>query len=138
MVPYEKNEQFTGRVGLLRELRTMLCEYAPKQYNHRVALYGMGGVGKTQTAIAYVHEYKAQYDRIYWISAAVEASLLSGFQEIASRSGITSSNDTDAKGVAQKVLAWLRQQENWLLVIDNLDNIELIDNYLPERSPTKH
>src|SRR5271156_6813719 len=108
MVPYEKNEQFMCRETLLLNLHTMLSEVSPNEYNHRVALYGMGGVGKTQTAIAYVYAYQSEYDRIYWISAATEASLLSGFRDIAVRSRcIASVEGLGAQDIAGRVLAWL-------------------------------
>lgn len=53
MVPYEENVHFTGREKLLATLCTMLCETSSKQWDHRVALYGLGGVGKTQLALRY-------------------------------------------------------------------------------------
>src|SRR5277367_243136 len=139
LVPYDKNEQFTGRTNVLRQLREMLCEVVPKQQSHRVALHGMGGIGKTQIAIAYAHEYKDQYNCTFWISAASEATLHAGFRDIAIMSGCVSSPEVlDAKVLVAKVLQWFRIKDNWLLVIDNLDYIELIDGYLPDRSPTKH
>ena len=139
MVPYDKNEQFTGRNNLLQTLEEMLSEVVPRQYNHRVALYGMGGVGKTQTAIAYVYANQDKYDRIYWISAASEATLLSGFQEIGSRTGCAPANaNSDPKEVATIVRAWLQTQDNWLVVIDNLDQIDIIKDYLPDRGSRKH
>src|SRR5271168_2761421 len=112
MVPYDKNEQFTGRTDLLQTVEDMLSEVVLRQYNHRVALYGMGGVGKTQTAIAYVYASRDKYDRIYWISAATEAALQSGFQEIGSRSGCAPANDnSDPKQTATIVRAWLQTQD---------------------------
>ena len=82
IVLYDKNEQFIGRVDLLRKLEDVLGEVVPMRYNDRVALYGMGGVGKTQTAIAYVYANRERYDRIYWVSTASEASLLSNFLDV--------------------------------------------------------
>jgi hypothetical protein len=49
-----KNPHFTGRTDLLKTMRGMLLDKQPKKYNHRVALFGMGDVGKTQIAIEYV------------------------------------------------------------------------------------
>jgi tetratricopeptide (TPR) repeat protein len=140
IVPYEKNEQFTGRVELLQRLHDMLHDDVPNQYNHRVALYGMGGVGKTQAAVAYVYAHEDDYQRIYWITAATEASLLAGFEDIATRTGCAKhTGHSDLKSLANIVLAWLRQQqESWLVVIDNLDHIELIEGLLPYRAPGKH
>ena len=54
MVPFEKNEYFVGRADLLKQLSDALCCMKPRQYNHRVALFGMGGVGKTQTVLSSV------------------------------------------------------------------------------------
>lgn len=36
------------------------------------------------------------------------------------------------------VLRWLRQDQDWLLVIDNLDIIEIVDGFLPEPGPQRH
>jgi tetratricopeptide (TPR) repeat protein len=139
MVPYQENRRFVGRTELLQKLHEMLCEVAPKQDNHRVALYGTGGVGKTQAALAYVYAHENDYERIYWISAENEASLLSGFDEIATRTRCTKRmNHCDPKLLAKAVLAWLKQQNSWLVIIDNLDRIELIDGLLPDLAPGKH
>src|SRR5271170_4839289 len=65
IVPYQKNEHFTGRRNVLARLCEKLCETVPRQYNHRVALYGLGGVGKTQLALEYVYSHKSVHDRVY-------------------------------------------------------------------------
>jgi tetratricopeptide (TPR) repeat protein len=140
IVPFDKNDRFTGREKLLETLKQMLCEEGP-EWNHRVALYGMGGVGKTQVAIQYVHANRHTYDQIFWITAANEASILSGFQEIAARTQCLSSlsiQNPDQKFVAKLVLSWLRQETNWLIVLDNLDDITIVKDYLPERGLHKH
>ena len=85
MVAYQRNANFTGRKNLLATLRAKLCEMVPGSWNHRVALYGLGGVGKTQLALEYVFSHKDDYERIYWISAVSEATVFAGFQEIAER-----------------------------------------------------
>lgn len=61
----------------------MLIDEQPKKFNHRVALFGLGGVGKTQVAIKYVVTHNVDYDSVFWISAADLAGLLQGFQDIA-------------------------------------------------------
>jgi tetratricopeptide (TPR) repeat protein len=139
MMPYDQNEQFMGRQNLLQMLRTMLSETVEKQWNHRVALYGMGGIGKTQTAIAYVYANRKFYDQIFWISGATADSLLSGFMEIATGTQCCPVRpDSDPQTIAKLVLAWLREQSNWLVVIDNLDDLTVAKDYLPERGPDKH
>ena len=55
IVPFEQNRWFTGRKAFLEILKQTLFDQAPKKYNHRVALSGMGGIGKTQIALEYVY-----------------------------------------------------------------------------------
>lgn len=136
IVPYQKNEHFTGRRNLLARLCEKLYETTPRQFNHRVALYGLGGIGKTQLALEYVYSHKSVHDRVYWLSGVDEASLLAGFQEIAKRTRCVSDiEDLSPSDVAKLVLSWLNQQEHWLLVIDSLDDAAVVEDYLPERSP---
>ena len=82
-VPYQRNPHFTGRDDLLSGLREKILETKPKKFNHRVAIYGLGGVGKTQIAIEYTYRFDKEYNSIFWISAADQAALLSGFEAIA-------------------------------------------------------
>src|SRR5208282_683426 len=77
IVPYQQNKRFTGRKRFLQMLKENLFDEVPMQDNHRIALYGMGGIGKTQTALEYVYTNKDCYDRIYWVTAVDQASLLS-------------------------------------------------------------
>ena len=48
LVPHQRNIHFTGREKLLVSVRNELGKTIPKAWNHRIALYGLGGVGKTQ------------------------------------------------------------------------------------------
>jgi tetratricopeptide (TPR) repeat protein len=133
-MPYQRNPHFTGRDELLTLLSEKLRDTSAKKYNHRVAIYGIGGVGKTQLAIEYVHRNEMKYDSIFWISSADQAALLSGFQEIARITGCVPNVDANLKPaeIAKEVLLWLRNHDGWLLVMDNMDEIEVAIDYLPE------
>ena len=50
-IPYRRNELFTGREEWLRDLHTALHQNEPIAVTQAVA--GLGGVGKTQLALAY-------------------------------------------------------------------------------------
>ena len=134
MVPswWQKNSNFVGRMDLLKTLRDKLCEDKPQEFNHRVALFGMGGVGKTQVAIEYVVRYKHEYNAIFWITAGDLASLLLGFQEIAEVTKCANTKSSDAASLAREVLKWLNKQSSWLLVMDNVDDISGVKGYLPD------
>src|SRR5271169_4783919 len=70
MVPYERNPLFTGRDIFLDLLHATLQDTSPRKYNHRIAIHGLGGIGKTQMALEYCYRYRAEYDYIFWLHAA--------------------------------------------------------------------
>src|SRR5438046_1143620 len=138
ILPYQRNPRFTGRKNFLEKLKEELFAHDLKRYNHRVALYGMGGVGKTQIALEYAYANQAYYNRILWISAVNEDSLLSGFQTIAKTAQLPIWVGANSIEIAKFVLGWLRKKESWLIVIDNLDEIEIVEGLLPENDFGKH
>ena len=97
----------------------------------------MGRVGKTQTALAYVYSLKENYHSVFWISGVTQATLLSGFEQIRTetRCAIEASNPTET---VKLVIKWLQEQSNWLLVIDNLDDISVIVGFLPSTTFNGH
>ncbi|HEY4603671.1 MAG TPA: TIR domain-containing protein, partial [Blastococcus sp.] len=62
-----RNPRFTGRDGMLTELRRRLGGGEGTLVVQ--ALYGLGGVGKTQLAIEYAHRFAADYQLVWWIDA---------------------------------------------------------------------
>jgi len=94
----------------------------------------MGGVGKTQLAVQFLFKHKSEYESVFWISAATRADFQTGFQQIAEKIKCVNEagNDADADAVAKAVLAWLKTRNSYLLIIDNLDDISIVQGYLPE------
>jgi tetratricopeptide (TPR) repeat protein len=132
MVPSwcQKNPHFTGRKNLLKLLHDKLFDETQDRYTHRIALYGLGGVGKTQVAVEYVVTHEDYYTGIYWITAVDQAELFSGFQKIAAKTGCVATS-MDPPDIARVVLEWLEEQDRWLLVLDNMDDISIAGDYLP-------
>src|SRR5208282_6486187 len=100
----QKNPHFTGRETVLKSIRKKLCDTISGQYTHRLAIYGMGGVGKTQIAIEYVVKFEVEYVGIYWITASSEAELLSGFQNISKATHCVDVASLNLSEIAQAVL----------------------------------
>jgi tetratricopeptide (TPR) repeat protein len=111
----------------------MLNEKLPLEYNHRVALYGLGGVGKTQTGLVYSYNFKAEYDHVFWINAENEANLKSGFEKMLLKTGTVLTNSgLTLEELARLGRAWLNEQTRWLVIIDNLDEFKHVCDLLPE------
>jgi hypothetical protein len=140
IVPYERNPQFIGkqRKRFLETMSERLSTEVPMEFNHRIALHGLGGIGKTQCALEYAYLNRGKYERIYWISAVDQASMLSGYQKIAKSAGVHHFQLTRPIEVAETVKAWLNQQPSWLVIIDNLDEHKVANGLLPENGIGKH
>ena len=138
-VPYERNPHFAGRDELLETIRYKIQDALQKGYKHRIALYGLGGVGKTQIALEYCYRYDTEYDYVFWMSAVDQTRLLSSFREVATLIGSKeiASNQTP-EDVARAVLRWLQSKEKWLMLFDNLDDIYILKGYLPLTHSSGH
>src|SRR5208282_878786 len=77
------------------------------------------------------------YQSVFWISGVTQTTLLSGFEQIRTKTGcaIEASNQTET---AKLVVKWLEEQTNWLLVIDNLDDISIVEGFLPSTDCNGH
>ena len=51
------------------------------------ALAGMGGIGKTQTAIEYAYQYRENYRAVMWVSADTEITIRTSIVAIAAGLG---------------------------------------------------
>jgi NB-ARC domain len=138
MVPFQNHSFLIGRDALIETLRSKICSVQPMQCNYRIALYGMGGVGKTGVTIGYVYKYRESYDRVYWLLAGNKDALLASYKKIAEEVSLPLRPEATREEVAAKVLVWLRQTKRWLLIFDNLDDITVINGLLPENGPNEH
>src|SRR3954467_8289532 len=112
-----RNPRFTGRDGMLAELRRRLHAEEPTLVVQ--ALYDLGGVGKTQLAIEYAHRFAADYDLVWWLDADQPVLIPDQLAGLATRldlpSGPTVADTVD------RLLAELRGRARWLLVFDNAE-----------------
>src|SRR6185437_11757606 len=121
-----RNPNFTGRSAELSRIRTALAEH-PAVTVH--ALHGMGGIGKTQTAIEYAHRYSDAYDLVWWISAEQTALIGGQFSSLAEELGLQPPADPEA--VLRAVHRALRTRDRWLLIFDNGEHAKEIGPLLP-------
>jgi tetratricopeptide (TPR) repeat protein len=128
-----RNADFTGRDAILEKLHEDLGGERPAVVLAR-ALYGLGGVGKTQVALEYAHRYQADYDLIWWIPAEQPQGISLALAELADRLGFQTSDN--AAEAATAALERLRRGAagRWLLVFDNADDPRDLEPYLPTGS----
>ncbi|KAI9737238.1 MAG: hypothetical protein M1818_005770 [Claussenomyces sp. TS43310] len=133
--PYLENAAFIGRLSIKEEIAQKLQHYEDgtettkhsPQIGKAAALYGLGGVGKTQIAIAYIYKIHRLFPdmSIFCIHAATVNRFRHGYLEIGRQCQIPGIDDPQAD-VLECVKDWLQDEKNgrWLLVIDNADNID--------------
>lgn len=93
-------------------------------------LGGVGGIGKTQLAIAYTKRHKASYTSIFWLNATSETKLKGSLRTLARRIlPLAEERQFDDERIQVSVAQWLSEQNNtrWLLVFDNYDEPGLYD-----------
>jgi tetratricopeptide (TPR) repeat protein len=128
---------FTGREDVLTKLEEMLAVTGTTVLGQRQAISGLGGIGKTQTAIEYARRHKADYQAQLWAVAQSKESLISDFVAIARLLGLRESNAEDQAFTVRAVKGWLENNTNWLLILDNADDLVIIEDFLPE-TPSGH
>ncbi|HMB06043.1 MAG TPA: SEFIR domain-containing protein, partial [Isosphaeraceae bacterium] len=127
-VPYPRNPDFTGREAILAQLEAALAAGTPAAPTQAIA--GLGGVGKTQTAVEYAYRHRDQYRAVLWVRADTETSLVSGYLELA-KTLVLPEKDADSNEVVAAVRRWLGREPGYLLILDNADDPALVKPYLP-------
>ncbi|KAL2815961.1 violaceus kinesin [Aspergillus granulosus] len=122
MVPFQQNLAFVGREEEIARIEELI-----KQTNGppKIAICGLGGVGKTQIALELAYRMRASDSwSIFWIPCTSYASVEQAYMSIAQTVGIQGVKPAEAK---EHVKAYLSQggAGKWLLVFDNMDDIEM-------------
>ena len=118
-----------GREEVLEQLRSAL------EKRHCAALVGMPGVGKTQTAIEYAHRHRKDYATVLWAGADSPETLTSSYVVLARLLGLPQRNEPDQAVIIAAVRRWLGATPDWLLVLDNADDLGAVRDLLPADGP---
>jgi hypothetical protein len=120
-----------GRLGELRgrdELLKFLDRELSSPSGSFQVLTGMGGVGKTAVALALADIAESRKQHAWWVSATDGATVLASMMSLAVELGAPQRDTQDAYSgrlnPADVLWAQLDRHSGWLLVIDNVDDLE--------------
>lgn len=134
-----ETNHFVARQQELTIMHKALSDGAGRQ---AVTLHGLGGIGKTQLAIAYINAHRDHYSGIFWLNIKDEVSVKQSYSRLArrilqdcpsaSQLGVFA-DDKKPDDVVTAVKRWLEHAKNtrWLMVFDNYDNPKVPGNTNP-------
>ena len=118
-VPQHRDMFFTGREDVIQSLRELLVPGSTMALTQ--AISGLGGIGKTHTAIEYAYRYHKDYEAVLWLQADSWEVLVSECIKLADELGLPEQKESDKIVVA--VQQWLRKHRQWLLILDNMEDL---------------
>lgn len=158
VVPFKRNNHFFGREYVLSKAAdtllpsmaasnpALLDSYSnPKTF----AIYGPGGMGKTQVAVEFVHRHRNDFDVVIWSHADDTSKLAKDFNTIALKLGLVAEGTAEARDqnyTRDLVKRWLvdplkdlkdkdSERASWLLVYDSVDDSSIINDFWPYDGP---
>jgi hypothetical protein len=123
----------------LEELFQIHMALANVNDGRTAVLHGLGGMGKTQLALAYTKYYAADFSDIFWLHLGDEDSAKRSYVRIAEQilngrhlatqlNAITADSKVDE--TIEAVRQWLHESRNtqWLMICDNYDHPKPAEN----------
>lgn len=124
-MPFARNPRFVGRSAQLGRLEKTL--FAEDQ-SAKVAIIGLGGVGKTQIALELAYRTQRRYPEcsVFWVPATNIESLQQAYLEIGRQLQIPGLKEeqADVKKLVQDYLSG-ESAGRWLLIFDNADDMNM-------------
>lgn len=109
-IPFSKNSAFVGREDELQDIQNALStDGSSADHGQRaVVLHGLGGLGKTEIALAFAYQSLGKYQSVLWVAAETPQKLQTSFSEIGTKLNLQSQESSgDEIKVRDKVLRWL-------------------------------
>ncbi|KAF4470026.1 TPR domain (kinesin light chain) [Fusarium albosuccineum] len=122
-MPFLPDPDFIERPDILTLIRDG-CARAP----HRIAIVGMGGIGKSHLAIHNAYRIREQHPDtwVFWVDGSTRERFRSSYRTIAERLDLPRRDDPKVD-VLQLVSEWLQVEENgpWHMILDGADQVDV-------------
>lgn len=131
-ISFLRNRYFTGRENVLDTIESRLNSGSTRI--QRLYVFGMGGVGKSETIRQYILNHLDVYDCIWWIDAQEEQQVVQAYIDLAQRKGLAKIYDkTMVDDTIAIVKYWLQKEDigSWLIVFDNVISGEMLKRFFP-------
>ncbi len=131
-LPFQPNDFFTGRRSYLEQLEQYLNKTGSVAITQPVSINGLGGIGKTELVLEYAHRhYPKVYRTVLWTNAASKTTPEASYLSLAQLLNLPEKDEHEIDRVVQAVKIWLEEHRNWLLILDNADDLPLARTFLP-------
>uniref|UniRef100_A0A8H7TTR1 NB-ARC domain-containing protein n=1 Tax=Bionectria ochroleuca TaxID=29856 RepID=A0A8H7TTR1_BIOOC len=128
-IPYRRNRSFSGREVQINDLKRMIFI----EGRERVAIVGLGGVGKTQIALELAYRVQEvavdsveEQHSVFWMPAQSLAAFQQAAIEVMQKLNLGVSDSDNAKEAFRLYLS-SKPAGQWLLILDNLDDTAVLD-----------
>jgi tetratricopeptide (TPR) repeat protein len=123
-LPFSRNYNFVGRTDEIDALERKLFS---KQDCQKVAVVGLGGVGKTQVALQFAYTVLENHldVSVFWMHALSSETYEQSCRGVASVLGMKGDKE-DVRELVQRHLDSERTGK-WMLIVDNADHIEVLE-----------
>jgi tetratricopeptide (TPR) repeat protein/nucleoside phosphorylase len=127
MVPLGRNNEFVGREDSVTKLLQTVPPNANKFDCQRNVIEGLGGIGKTQIALEVSYRLSDAFSEcsIFWIPAVTVAMFESALRDIGKLLNLPGIEEDGADCKTLVKAALERSIQDWVLIIDNADDIDL-------------
>lgn len=149
-LPGRRNPHFYGRDDVIHEIVDTFQQSAQQPSLGSITLHGLGGIGKSQTALEYAHRHKHRYDAVFWVKSDTPVALNQDLSRIAC--GLKLEGVQEHEDARNKVmlLDWLHRTSKlcnqwfivrarlngtlaakWLLIFNNVEDVRLVEEACP-------